>query len=367
MGTRAAPAARRGPRPREARPRRPGAGPETGGLASDGSPAHGRGSSPEASADSPRGAGRPRPSAPATSVFGRRERPVPGPTVERPAGPHPAGVARYGSTSPSPVSVHLHGDAPLPDPRRRERSAPAASQAPTERLVVPAKIRVPATDALPRERLEGRLAELWSHRLGLVVAPAGSGKTTLLARFAASAGVPVAWYRAETWDRDETALVRHLHAALGRALPGLTNGWLRVEDAAEALDAWDGGRALLVVDDLHALEGTAAEAALARFIEYAPPWLAILAGSRIVPEVNVSRLRVSGELLEIDADDLRFRSWEAERLFRDFYGETIPPGDIATLARRTEGWAAGLQLFHLTPRGKPAAEGRRRRAGRRAR
>jgi len=257
------------------------------------------------------------------------------------------------------VGDTAHGDPPLPDPRRRQRSAPDIGQAPPERLVVPAKIRVPATDALPRERLEGRLADLWSHRLGLVVAPAGSGKTTLLARFAASAGVPVAWYRAETWDRDELALVRHLHAALGRALPGLTNGWVRVEDAAEALDGWDGGRALLVVDDLHALEGTPAEAALARFVEYAPPWLAILAGSRIVPDVNVSRLRVSGELLEIDADDLRFRSWEVERLFRDFYGETIPPGDIATLARRTEGWAAGLQLFHLATRGKTADERRR--------
>jgi DNA-binding SARP family transcriptional activator len=218
---------------------------------------------------------------------------------------------------------------------------------------------VPTTDGLPRERLEGRLAELWAHRLGLVVAPAGSGKTTLLARFAASAGVPVAWYRAETWDRDEAALVRHLHAALGRAMPGLANGWQRVEDAAEALEAWDGGRTLLVVDDLHALEGTAAEAALGRFVEYAPPWLAILAGSRIVPDINVSRLRVSGDLLEIDADDLRFRSWEVERLFRDFYGETIPPGDIATLARRTEGWAAGLQLFHLATRGKTADERRR--------
>jgi DNA-binding SARP family transcriptional activator len=212
---------------------------------------------------------------------------------------------------------------------------------------------------LPRERLEGRLAELWSHRLGLVVAPAGSGKTTLLGRFAASAGVPVAWYRAETWDRDEAALVRHLHASLGRIVPALGNHWTRVEDAAEALEGWDGGRALLVVDDLHALEGTEAEAALGRFVEYAPPWLAILAGSRIVPDLNVPRLRVSGELLEIGADDLRFRSWEVEQLFRDFYGETMPPSDIATLARRTEGWAAGLQLFHLATRGKPADERRR--------
>ena len=37
----------------------------------------------------------------------------------------------------------------------------------------------------------------------------------------------------------------------------------------------------LVIDDLHALEGTAAEAALSRLVDYAPPWLRILAGSRV--------------------------------------------------------------------------------------
>jgi DNA-binding SARP family transcriptional activator len=245
---------------------------------------------------------------------------------------------------------------PRPD---RARPEPNRGDAPAERLIVPAKIRVPEADALPRERLETRLAALWTHRLGLVVAPAGSGKTTLLARFAASAGVPVAWYRAESWDADEAALLRHLSAAIARALPGIGAGWMSIEAAAESLERWDGGRALLVVDDLHALEGTPAEAAFARFVEYAPSWLAILAGSRIAPEFNLSRLRVSDELLEIDADDLRFRSWEVEQLFRDFYREAIPPGDIATLARRTEGWAAGLQLFHLATRGKPAEERRR--------
>jgi ATP/maltotriose-dependent transcriptional regulator MalT len=35
-----------------------------------------------------------------------------------------------------------------------------------------------------------------------------------------------------------------------------------------------------------------------------------------------------------------------ERLFRDHYGEPVPPDELAVLARRTEGWAAGL-LFHL--------------------
>ena len=52
-----------------------------------------------------------------------------------------------------------------------------------------------------------------------------------------------------------------------------------------------------------------------------------------------------------------------ERLFRDFYGEALRPDELARLARRTEGWAAGLQLFHLATRGKAAAERQRLLAG----
>ena len=77
------------------------------------------------------------------------------------------------------------------------------------------------------------------------------------------------------------------------------------------------------------------------------------------PRFNLSRLRVSGQLTELSGDDLRFRSWEVERLFRDFYEEPLPPEDLARLARRTEGWAAGLQLFHLATRGRPPDERRR--------
>lgn len=225
--------------------------------------------------------------------------------------------------------------------------------------MVPAKVRIPVHDALPRERLETRLAASWGHRLTLVVAPAGSGKTTLVARFAAQAGVPVGWYRAETWDADEASLVRHVEAALGAVLPGIPDGWRTVEDAAKALETRPVEAALLVVDDGHALEGTPAEAALGRLVDYAPPWLAVIVASRVPPAINLPRLRVSGDLLEIGQDDLRFRSWEVEQLFRDVYHDPVPPADLAALARRMEGWAAGLQLFHLATRGRPTEERRR--------
>jgi len=225
---------------------------------------------------------------------------------------------------------------------------------------VAAKLRIPAAEALPRDRLESRLEAAWRHRLTLIVAPAGSGKSTLLARFAAAgAGLPVAWYRAETWDASEATLLRYLEAALTRVLPDVPGAWSTVEEAAGALDRRTEQPAMLIVDDLHTLEGTPAEAALGRFVEYAPPWLAVLVASRVAPSFNLPRLRVSGELLEIGPDDLRFRAWEAERLFRDFYQDPVPPADLAALARRTEGWAAGLQLFHLATRGKSAEDRRR--------
>nr|MBA2381834.1 transcriptional regulator [Chloroflexota bacterium] len=225
--------------------------------------------------------------------------------------------------------------------------------------VVVTKVRLPEVPSMGLERLDARLEAVWQHRLGLVVAPAGSGKTSLLARFAARAPGPVGWYRAEGWDSDEAALIRHVEAALAPDLPGVARGWESIAEAANALASWRGGRMLLVVDDLHTLDGTPAEAALERLVEYAPPTLTIVVASRVPPQFNLSRLRVSDQLVELTGEDLRFRSWEVERLFRDFYEEPLPPEDLARLARRTEGWAAGLQLFHLATRGRPPEERRR--------
>ncbi|MGA7913561.1 MAG: AAA family ATPase, partial [Candidatus Dormiibacterota bacterium] len=197
---------------------------------------------------------------------------------------------------------------------------------------------------------------LWGRRLGLVVAPAGSGKTTLMARFASTSAVPTAWYRSESWDAGEDHLLRNLARAFAGILGDSAREWRTVEDAASSLEHWPGERMLLVIDDAHTIAGTPAERALERFIDYAPPSLLTLVASRTLPGFNLSRLRVSGALVEITGEDLRFRSWEVENLFREFYHEPLPPVELAELARRTEGWAAGLQLFHLATSGKSAAE-----------
>jgi len=229
----------------------------------------------------------------------------------------------------------------------------------TRIAVMAAKLRVPASESYGLVRLDALMNRFWGRRLGLVVAPAGSGKTTLLSRFASTARAPVAWYRSESWDASQNHLLRHLEEAFVGIIGPHSRPWASVEDAIAALDGWSGERLLLVIDDLHSIARTPAEAALERFIDYAPPSLLTVIASRSQPAFNLSRLRVSGTLAEITGDDLRFRSWEVENLFRDFYREPLPPVELAELARRTEGWAAGLQLFHLATSGKGLDERRR--------
>jgi DNA-binding SARP family transcriptional activator len=199
---------------------------------------------------------------------------------------------------------------------------------------------------------------LWQRRVGVVVGPAGSGKTTLLGQFSESANVPVAWYRAEAGDGSAAAFVQaigeSLAGALGQPLPLHS-----LDKLMAAVDACLGRGALLVVDDLSSLAGTPAEGCVEHVVRAAPPGLRLLVASRRFPTFDLSRLRVSGDLVEVGPDDLRFRCWEVERLFQEFYREPMRPEDLAELARRTEGWAAGLQLFHLATRGKPVTERRR--------
>ena len=219
-----------------------------------------------------------------------------------------------------------------------------------------AKVRVPQARGLGRARLDGLLGTVFSHRVAFVVAPAGSGKTTLLSHFAAGAGCPVAWYRAEASDIAEAALLGNLERACAEVLVGLGTGWSSVEDAAAALDAHPAARAAIVVDDLHTLYGTPAELALEHLIGYLRPGMVLVMASRRTPSFPLSRLRVQGDLLEVGADDLRFRAWEVEQLFKVVYGQALSPSDLSTLTRRTEGWAAGLQLFHLASQGKSVSE-----------
>ena len=224
--------------------------------------------------------------------------------------------------------------------------------------VVPAKLRAPPGSGLERARLTDKLHEALATGFGTVVGPAGAGKTTVLAHFLARVDAPSAWYRADESDGGVEPLLAHLERAFCTSLTGLAGGWRSLEAMIADLEGWSGRRAVLVVDDFHTLEGTPAEDFVARLVEYAPASLVVLLAARRQPRFNLSRRRIDGRLTELAAHDLRFRSWEVERLFKDVYRSPLAPEEAAEVTSRTEGWPAVLQLFHLATSGKPAARRR---------
>jgi ATP/maltotriose-dependent transcriptional regulator MalT len=214
------------------------------------------------------------------------------------------------------------------------------------------KVRPPDLRGLVRSRLEHGVADgPDSASLGLVLAPPGSGKTTFLSHVAAASAERVAWYRMGAEDDDEVALTRHLGHTLGAALglPGVIESAAagRVAGLVAALEDPSVRRVQLILDDLQEIAGSEAERTLERFLALRPRKVRVLLGSRRPPRFNIPRLLVSGDLQQLDGNDLRFRSWEVEELFRTVYDQPLSPESAAALTRRTGGWAAGLQLFHL--------------------
>ena len=223
-------------------------------------------------------------------------------------------------------------------------------------VVFTEKLRCPEAAGLCRSRLERPLLDpAVSTDLDVIVGPPGSGKTTLLARVAQQSTLPVAWYRLTADDRTESTLAAHLASALQPALHTRVAAG-NISELLASIESTADIKAVTVFDDAHEIAGSSAERALERFIGLRPRSIRVLIGSRRMPTINIPRLRVSGSLREIDADDLRFRSWEVEELFLTVFGEPLSPEAAASLTRRLGGWAAGLQLFHLATRGRNAQE-----------
>lgn len=217
-----------------------------------------------------------------------------------------------------------------------------------------------------RERLAGPLRMVGEIRAGLVVAPAGAGKTTLLAAVAQEAAGPVAWLTLDERIGELDPFLDHLRAAIRAALasgrpeppsaPERTDGgWAGIEQAIAELEGLPEDL-LVVLDDLHTIQGQPAEAAVQALLDYLPPRARVLLAARWRPDLDLHRLRLAGQIRELGTEELRFRAWEIEELFRDCHGVLLRPDEVTTLARGTAGWAAGLQLFHLATRGRPASD-----------
>ncbi len=242
-------------------------------------------------------------------------------------------------------------------------------------ILLATKLHVPSPrpDRVPRPRLMELLNEQPLRGLVLVCAPAGYGKTVLLAEWARRGRRRPAWLSLDVGDNDPARFWRHMLAAIDQVRPGTdlrfgasspqTSRSLEVpatalinELAAEAGDV----DVLLVLDDYHVIDAPAVHELIDFLLEHRPPNLHLVLASRADPPLALARLRARDELTELRVAELRFTAEEAAALLQrpaTSLDAGLPDDAVATLAARTEGWAAGLQLAALSLRGHPDAAG----------
>ncbi|MFI9585424.1 BTAD domain-containing putative transcriptional regulator [Streptomyces sp. NPDC052236] len=207
--------------------------------------------------------------------------------------------------------------------------------------------RIPTLETLSRGRLTEQFTDC---ALGLAVAPPGFGKTTLLAEATRSHPGPVTWYRARPGTDEQELLTALGYPADSRggllAVPGQVRTARRRGGTGTA-------RRLVVIDDMHLL-APAVRALVVRLGQLAPPHPRILIGSRPAAGLPVTALEAAGATV-VDAEAMRFRSWEAERLFDQLYDTALIPGIALPLVRAADGRAAALRLFARAVAARPDA------------
>ena len=245
--------------------------------------------------------------------------------------------------------------------------APVASGTPQPQgtqweMLLPTKLAPPPLSCalVARDRLLDRLDAARTHRLTLLSASAGWGKTTLLSAWATRSGCPIAWLSLDEGDNDPTRFWAAVLAALRTCLPRVGEVTLAMLHSPQPppltsilttlLQDLSAVRepTFLLLDDYHLIEEQAVHDSLLFVLEHLPTQLHLVLSSRVDPPLALSRWRVRGHLLELRDADLRFQEEEAARFLAQTMNLALSGEEIAELARRTEGWIAGLHLAALS-------------------
>ncbi len=213
----------------------------------------------------------------------------------------------------------------------------------------------PAHD-ISRPSLSKRIDEGLSRKLTLVCAAAGFGKSTLVSQWAQDCPYPSAWLSLDVEDRDPNRFLEYLVASLEVISQTVGSGlatMLRSSPPASAETVLTllvnqlskiPGKLVLVLDDYHLAASAGVNEVLSFLLDHMPAQLHVVIVSREEPEILLGRLRVSGQLVEIRQQDLRFGVEEADSFFNQGGDFRLSKAQVSALEARTEGWISGLKL-----------------------
>jgi LuxR family maltose regulon positive regulatory protein len=210
--------------------------------------------------------------------------------------------------------------------------------------------------------------------LTLVSAAAGFGKTTLVSSWLYSFGtrdrppLPAAWLSLDEHDSNLEVFLLYFVCAIRSVFPAACANTLALLQAPvspdqalllvtlsneiEQLPA----RAVLVLDDYHAVHGEVVHTFVSELIRHWPKRLHLVLISRSSPPLPLAHLRAQGQVSVIRTRDLRFTREESAAFLDQALGAPLSPAAVSLLDQHIEGWIVGLRLASLSLRDAVDAE-----------
>lgn len=229
----------------------------------------------------------------------------------------------------------------------------------TKLIMPPLKTRM-----VNRTHLVDRLSRGRTSRLIVVSGVAGSGKTSLVSQWAMRDNLKIAWYSLDESDNEPDLFFRYLLTALKTVDGGsesVEEKWLQSEKRLFGRDvvsylinelAHASRDIYLVLDDYQFITSKEIHTTLFHFLEHVSGRIHVVMTSRYGIPFSLSHFKVRNELTEISASDMRFTDKETEEFFADVIPVPLTLDEAREVARHTEGWVGGLQLFGLSVNGR---------------
>jgi LuxR family maltose regulon positive regulatory protein len=221
------------------------------------------------------------------------------------------------------------------------------------------KLRPIVLGSAPRSRLVERLVTGQRTPVVVIAAPGGYGKSTLAAEWARRDRRPAGWYAVDEPDDDPVVFLTYLAAAMGscgvdvtRPVRHLATRRVDVErvvvELGHSLAAVD-TPALVVVDDVHLLQGRKCLAAVAAVLDRIPSGTQFVLVSRRSLVRPLRRLGMQQRVLELGVAEMSMNDAEAAELMRAA-GLELTDDQAREVNARCEGWPTGLYLIALAGR-----------------
>ena len=261
-------------------------------------------------------------------------------------------------------------DPVLPRPESEHTSEPAEvvnTPVPTQRRAVDTRLSIPQLppNLVSRTRLMSALDEaVSSPGLTLVTAGPGSGKTVLLSDWARRRDAPTAWLALmkahnqkvpfwslvvrAVWAAQQSSPAVSPYPWVGQSIPDIMDMLFSDGELDGAPSA--SPPAVLILDDAHVLTDPEILEGLDHIVRRWSHRIRLVLAARSTPMLAIHQYRLAGALHEVRSLQLAMTAGETQQLLLA-HRVTLAPSEMLVLARRTEGWTAGLRLAALRMQG----------------